>query len=339
MLEEALGEITAAQTEEELAAVRVRYLGKKGWLTQKIKELKALDPDERRSRGQELNQLKEVIESTINERAQTIKMAEVAAQISSQALDVTLPGIPLPVGGIHVIQQVLAELVETFRALGYSVAQGPEAESEFFNFDALNIPKHHPARDLMDTFWLSDGNLLRTHTSPIQVRTMASYEPPFQIVAPGRVFRYEPTDATHEAMFFQLEGLAVGEGVNMAHLRGAISEMARALYGPEARVRFQPSYFPFVEPGAEAYVYWENPRTGEGRWLEFMGSGMVHPEVFAAVDRYRIQQGLAPAYQNVSGFAFGMGAERVALLRYGIPDIRMFYQNRLAFLRQFRGVL
>jgi phenylalanyl-tRNA synthetase alpha chain len=337
MLEQALGEIEAAKTEAELATVRVHYLGKKGQITQKLKELGGLDPEERRIRGQELNQWKDAIEAAITQRAEVLRNAAVAAQIRAQALDVTLPGTPLPSGEIHVIQQVLAELVETFRNLGYSVAQGPEAESEFFNFDALNIPQHHPARDLMDTFWLSDGNLLRTHTSPIQVRTMAIFDPPFQIVAPGRVFRYEPTDATHEAMFFQLEGLAVGEGVSMAHLRGAISEMARALYGPAARVRFQPSYFPFVEPGAEAYVYWENPRTGAGRWLEFMGCGMVHPQVFAAVDRYRVEQGLAPAYQHVSGFAFGMGAERVALLRHGIPDIRMFYQNRLAFLRQFRG--
>ncbi|WP_456476713.1 phenylalanine--tRNA ligase subunit alpha, partial [Oceanithermus sp.] len=219
--------------------------------------------------------------------------------------------------------------------MGYQAVTGPEVEDEFHNFDALNIPPHHPARDMWDTFWLEDGRLLRTHTSPMQVRYMEAHTPPFQIVVPGKVYRHEATDATHEAMFHQLEGLAVGEGITLAHLKGALLTMARALYGEKARVRLQPSFFPFVEPGVEFLVWWTNPRTGEGRWLELGGAGMVHPAVFKAADDARAKAGLPRVYENVTGFAFGLGVERIAMLRYGIPDIRYFYANRLAFLRQF----
>ena len=231
----------------------------------------------------------------------------------------------------------MAELVDIFRRMGYQPVEVPEVEDEFHNFDALNIPPHHPARDMWDTFWLTDGRLLRTHTSPIQVRYMVAHTPPFKIVAPGKVYRYEQTDATHEAMFYQLEGLVVGEAITMADLKGAIREMARALYGAKAQVRFQPSYFPFVEPGAEFAVWWVNPRTGEGSWLELGGAGMVHPAVFKAVDDARAARGLPRVYEGKTGFAFGLGIERIAMLRYGIPDVRYFYQNRLGFLKQFRN--
>lgn len=335
MLEEALAEIRAAASLEALQEIKVRFLGKKGRLTEAFKAMKGLGPEERKARGQELNRIKQAIEKALEEREAEIKAAELAAKLEREREDVSLPGLALPPGGYHVSTQILDELVDIFRRMGYQAVTGPEAEDEFHNFDALNIPPHHPARDMWDTFWLEDGQLLRTHTSPMQVRYMEAHTPPFQIVVPGKVYRHEATDATHEAMFHQLEGLAVGEGITLAHLKGALLTMARALYGENARVRLQPSFFPFVEPGVEFLVWWTDPRTGEGRWLELGGAGMVHPAVFKAADDAREKAGLPRVYENVTGFAFGLGVERVAMLRYGIPDIRYFYSNRLAFLRQF----
>ncbi len=335
MLDDALEEIRAAATLEALAKIRVRYLGKKGLLTRLFKEMKGLSPEERKERGRELNQMKQQIEAALAEREEQIKAAELAARLEREREDVSLPGLALPPGGYHVATQILDELVDIFRRMGYQAVTGPEVEDEFHNFDALNIPPHHPARDMWDTFWLEDGRLLRTHTSPMQVRYMEAHTPPFQIVVPGKVYRHEATDATHEAMFHQLEGLAVGEGITLAHLKGALLTMARALYGENAKVRLQPSFFPFVEPGVEFLVWWTNPRSGEGTWLELGGAGMVHPAVFKAADDAREKAGLPRVYENVTGFAFGLGVERIAMLRYGIPDIRYFYSNRLAFLRQF----
>ncbi|AEB12515.1 phenylalanine--tRNA ligase subunit alpha [Marinithermus hydrothermalis] len=337
MLEEALREIHAAEDLEALQALRVRYLGKKGRLTQELKALGQLPPEERREKGRLLNEWKRALEAAFEERAEALKRAALEAKLRAEALDVSLPGYAFPAGNTHVVGQIMAELVDIFRRMGYQPVEGPEVEDEFHNFDALNIPLHHPARDMWDTFWLTDGRLLRTHTSPIQVRYMVAHTPPFKIVAPGKVYRYEQTDATHEAMFYQLEGLVVGEAITMADLKGAISEMARTLYGAEAKVRFQPSYFPFVEPGAEFAVWWVNPRTGEGSWLELGGAGMVHPRVFQAVDEARAARGLPRVYEGKTGFAFGLGIERIAMLRYGIPDVRYFYQNRLGFLKQFRN--
>ncbi len=335
MLEEALAEIRAALSLEALQEIKVRYLGKKGRLTQLFKEMKGLGPEERKARGQELNRIKQQIEAALAQREEELKELELARKLEGEREDVSLPGLALAPGGYHVATQILDELVEIFRRMGYQAVTGPEVEDEFHNFDALNIPPHHPARDMWDTFWLEDGRLLRTHTSPMQVRYMEAHTPPFQIVVPGKVYRHEATDATHEAMFHQLEGLAVGEGITLAHLKGALLTMARALYGEEARVRLQPSFFPFVEPGVEFLVWWSNPRTGEGSWLELGGAGMVHPAVFKAADDAREKAGLPRVYENVTGFAFGLGVERIAMLRYGIPDIRYFYANRLAFLRQF----
>ena len=335
MLEEALAEIRAALSLEALQEIKVRYLGKKGRLTQLFKEMKGLGPEERKARGQELNRIKQQIEAALAQREEELKALELARKLEGEREDVSLPGLALAPGGYHVATQILDELVEIFRRMGYQAVTGPEVEDEFHNFDALNIPPHHPARDMWDTFWLEDGRLLRTHTSPMQVRYMEAHTPPFQIVVPGKVYRHEATDATHEAMFHQLEGLAVGEGITLAHLKGALLTMARSLYGEEARVRLQPSFFPFVEPGVEFLVWWSNPRTGEGSWLELGGAGMVHPAVFKAADDAREKAGLPRVYENVTGFAFGLGVERIAMLRYGIPDIRYFYANRLAFLRQF----
>jgi phenylalanyl-tRNA synthetase alpha chain len=233
---------------------------------------------------------------------------------------------------------VYDDLTRIYERLGYAVIEGPEVEDEHHNFEALNVPWYHPARDLQDTFWLEDGRLLRTHTSPMQVRYMVDHEPALKIVVRGKVYRYEATDATHEAMFHQLEGLVVGDGISMADLKGTIAEMARGLYGPSARVRFQPSYYPFTEPGADFAVWWENPR-GESKWLELGGCGMVHPNVFRAVDDLREAEGKPRIYEGKTGFAFGLGPERIAMLKYGIPDIRYFYANDPRVLGQFRGEL
>lgn len=346
---EALDAIAKAQDLEALRTLKARYLGKKGLLTQEMKALAALPLEERRQRGQQLNALKEALENALEAREKELEAEALRKALESERQDVSLPGVRLFAGGLHPITLMERELVGIFRALGYQAVEGPELESEFFNFDALNIPEHHPARDMWDTFWLEgafrlqgplgeevEGRLLlRTHTSPMQIRYMVAHTPPFRIVVPGRVFRFEQTDATHEAVFHQLEGLVVGEGITMAHLKGAIYELAQALYGPESRVRFQPSYFPFVEPGAQFAIWWPEGR----KWLELGGAGMVHPRVFQAVDAYRKALGLPPAYEEVTGFAFGLGVERLAMLRYGIPDIRYFFGGRLKFLEQFRGVL
>ena len=346
MLEDWLAEIRAAPTLEALDALKVRLLGKKGELTRALKGLKNLPPEERREQGRALNEAKRALEAAIEERRQALKAAALEERLKKEALDVTLPGTPFPAGNLHVLDQLMLELVGIFERMGYRAVLGPEAEEEFYNFDALNIPPHHPARDMHDTFWLKPAPgfeerfkkplLLRTHTSPLQVRYMSTHTPPFKIVAPGKVFRHEATDATHEAMFHQLEGLVVGDQITMADLKGALLSMARALYGPEARVNFRPSYFPFVEPGVEFEVWWQNPRTGKGGWLELGGAGMVHPAVFKAVDDLREANRLPRLYEGKTGFAFGLGVERVAMLRYQIPDIRYFFQNRLAFLDQFR---
>ncbi|WP_093007904.1 phenylalanine--tRNA ligase subunit alpha [Thermus arciformis] len=350
MEQEALKAIREAQDLEALKALRARYLGRKGLLTQEMKALAALPLEERRARGQALNALKEALEKALEEREKELEKEALEKALEGERLDVSLPGARLFAGGLHPITLMERELVEIFRALGYQAVEGPEVESEFFNFDALNIPEHHPARDMWDTFWLAGEGyglegplgeevrgrlLLRTHTSPMQVRYMVAHTPPFRILAPGRVFRFEQTDATHEAVFHQLEGLVVGEGITMAHLKGAIYELAQALFGPSSKVRFQPVYFPFVEPGAQFALWWPEG----GKWLELGGAGMVHPKVFQAVDAYRERLGLPPAYRGVTGFAFGLGVERLAMLRYGVPDIRYFFGGRLKVLEQFKGVL
>lgn len=348
-LEEALAAIREAPNLEALRGLKARYLGKKGLLTEAMKGLAQLPLEERKERGRALNALKEALEEALERREQELEEEALRKALAEERQDVSLPGVRLFAGGLHPITLMERELVEIFRAMGYQAVEGPEVEGEFFNFDALNIPEHHPARDMWDTFWLEGEHLLvgplgeevrgrlllRTHTSPMQVRYMVAHTPPFRIVVPGRVFRFEQTDATHEAVFHQLEGLVVGQGITMAHLKGAIYELAQALYGPHSRVRFQPVYFPFVEPGAQFAIWWPEGK----KWLELGGAGMVHPKVFQAVDAYRQALGLPPAYERVTGFAFGLGVERLAMLRYGVPDIRYFFGGRLKFLEQFRGIL
>jgi phenylalanyl-tRNA synthetase alpha chain len=338
MQQEALEAIQSAESLEALQAVKTKYVGKSGLITRELGTLGKLPPDERKARGAEINLVRAATEEALNARETLLKRAALDARLASEAIDVTLPGLNLPSGGLHIITRIIDDLTAIYERMGYAVIEGNEVEDDHHNFDALNIPWYHPARDLWDTFWLEDGRLLRTHTSPMQIRYMVEHSPALKIVVPGKVYRYEATDATHESMFHQLEGLVVGDQISMADLKGTIAEMARGLFGPGAKVRFQPSYYPFTEPGADFSVWWENPR-GESKWLELGGCGMVHPNVFRAVDDLREAAGRERIYAGKTGFAFGLGPERIAMLKYGIPDIRYFYQNDMRVLGQFRGEL
>lgn len=328
MLEHALAELKTVTDAQALQDLRVKFLGKKGLITQQLKGLGALPQDERKAAGQEINVLKSQISDAIDNKKAQLDQQALNEQLEKETVDVTLPGRQYSVGGLHLLTQVINKLSDVFRSMGYDVAVGPELEDEWHNFDALNTPSWHPARDLQDTFWTTDGRVLRTQTSNMQIRYMETHKPPFKIIVPGKVFRNEAVDATHEAQFHQLEALVVGERITMADLKGAINQMATALMGKETKTRLQPSYFPFVEPGGEFAIWWKHPRTGKEEWLELGGCGMVHPNVFKAV-----------GYEGVTGFAFGFGIERLAMVSYGIPDIRYLYQSDMRVLEQFRGVL
>jgi phenylalanyl-tRNA synthetase alpha chain len=325
--DESLAAIAAAPDARALQDLRVLLLGKKGTLTQGLKGLASLDPEARRTVGRALHEHKAAVEGAIEARKAALARADLDARLAAERVDLTLPGERVPAGGHHLLTQVTHKLLDVFRSLGYDVAVGPELEDDHHNFEALNFPPEHPARDAQDTFWTTDGRLLRTHTSPMQVRYMRTHAPPLKVVVPGRVFRNEAVDATHEAQFHQLEALVVGERVTMADLRGAITEMATALLGTGTRTRLQPSYFPFVEPGAEFAIWWTHPKTGREEWLELGGCGMVHPNVFRAV-----------GYEGVTGFAFGFGIERLAMVSTGVTDIRDLYRGDVRVLEQFRGV-
>jgi phenylalanyl-tRNA synthetase alpha chain len=327
-MQEAITEIQAASTLQLLNDLRVKYLGKKGLVTQQLKELGSLSPEEKKRIGQEVNVLKQRLEQAIERRKTELENEALREKLIKERVDVTLPGLQYNVGGLHILTQVINHLVDVFRTMGYDVATGPELETDYYNFKALNFPDDHPARDTQDTFWTTDGRVLRTHTSPMQVHYMETHKPPFKVIVPGKTFRNEAIDATHEAQFHQLEALVVAEHITMADLKGAITTMAKTLFGPNTKTKLQPTYFPFVEPGAEFAIWWKNPLTGKERWLELGGCGMVHPNVFKAV-----------GYENVTGFAFGFGIERLALIPYGIPDVRYFHQGDLRFLEQFRGSL
>ncbi len=327
MLEEALAEIRSAPDARALQLLRVAWLGRKGRVTERLKTLGGLAPEERRAAGAEINALKQAVEQAFDERERALEAAAVQAQLERERVDVTLPGLRPAAGAHHLLTQVMHKLTDVFRTLGYEVVVGPELEDDHHNFEALNFPPEHPARDTQDTFWTTDGRLLRTHTSPMQVRYMRDHRPPFKVVVPGKVFRNEAVDTTHEAQFHQLEALVVGERITMADMRGAIEAMAVALFGPGTRTRLQPTFFPFVEPGAEFAIWWTHPKTGKEEWLELGGCGMVHPNVFRAV-----------GYEDVTGFAFGFGLERMAMVTYGVSDIRDLYRGDVRVLRQFRGV-
>ncbi len=325
---EALRELEEATNLELLEAVRVKYLGKKGRVTKVLKGIKELPKDLRPVVGKKANELKKELEELIERRREELKQA---LEDQIPGLDLTLPGRPYDVGRLHPITQVLSEICDVFQRLGFEIAGGPEVETDYYNFEALNIPKHHPARDMQATFYLEGGLLLRTHTSPIQIRTMLVKRPPLRIIAPGKVYRCD-SDVRHTPMFHQVEGLMVDKRVSFADLKGILVYFAEEVFGEGTRVRFRPSYFPFTEPSAEMDIQCvmckgEGCRScGDTGWLEILGAGMVHPNVFKAV-------GYDPEVWR--GFAFGLGVERIAMLKYGIEDIRLFYENHYRFLEQF----
>ncbi len=325
-------EIDAATTLAELDQARVRYLGKKGELTQYLKTLGSLPPEERPKVGQAVNEAKKALQERIEARRIALEEAALSARLVEERIDVTLPGRGQAPGGLHPVTRTMERIEAFFGAIGFNVAEGPEIESDYYNFTALNIPEDHPARAMHDTFYIKEGTLLRTHTSPVQIHVMKGSEPPLRVIAPGRVYRCD-SDVTHTPMFHQVEGFMVDEQVTFAHLKGMLHDFLRFFFEQEdLKVRFRPSYFPFTEPSVEVDIQCVMCR-GEGcrvcsqtGWLEVLGCGMIHPEVFRNVgidgERY-------------SGFAFGMGVERLTMLRYGVDDLRLFFENDLRFLRQF----
>jgi phenylalanyl-tRNA synthetase alpha chain len=317
--------VSEAQTIAELDQVRVDYLGKKGEITALLKGLGKLDPADRPAAGAQINEAKEKVLATLLEKKEGMESAVLEAQLMSEAIDVSLPGRATDLGGLHPVTKTMRRIESFFSQAGYSVEVGPEIEDDYHNFEALNIPGHHPARAMHDTFYFNANTLLRTHTSPVQVRTMEQGKPPFRMICPGRVYRCD-SDQTHTPMFHQVEGLFVEENVSFADLKTTIEDFLRVFFERELEVRFRPSYFPFTEPSAEVDIEWGRDADGNIKWLEVMGCGMVHPKVFEA-------SGIDP--EKYSGFAFGLGVERLAMLRYGVNDLRMFFENDLRFLQQF----
>lgn len=327
---QALEELSALKDQKSAEAFKNRYLGRKGLVSALFSGIASVPPEEKKAYGAALNELKTKIESALS--AKLGSLAKDKPQNADAQLDVTMPGKGIRAGRTHVITQVMDEFIDIFLSMGYAVAQGPEIESDYYNFEALNIPAHHPSKDMWSTFYLENGSLLRTHTSPVQVRFMEKNKPPFAAIFPGKVFRRDAPDVTHLPVFHQVEGLAVGDKITMSDLKGTLSAFLKKMFGKERKVRFRPSYFPFTEPSAEVDVECficsgrgcrSCKNTG---WLEILGSGMVDPNVFKAV-------GYDP--EHVSGVAFGAGIERIAMLKYGITDIRMFFENDLRFLKQF----
>ena len=323
--------ISQASTEKEISEIRVKYLGKKGSITQILKSLGTLPESERREVGQRANQLKESTEAKIEETLLQIQERERREALEKEKIDVTLPGRRIPVGKRHPLTQILDEIIDIFSRLGFEVVEGPEVELDYYNFEALNIPKGHPAREMQATFFISEDVVLRTHTSPVQVRTMEKKRPPVRVICPGAVYRCD-SDPTHSPMFHQVEGLLVDKGITFADLKGVLTVFVHQMFGKETKLRFRTSFFPFTEPSAEIDIECficggkgcgVCSNTG---WLEILGSGMVDPAVYKFVN-------YDP--EEVTGFAFGMGIERIAMLKFGINDIRLFFMNDLRFLKQF----
>ena len=321
-----------AKLPQEIDELRVRFLGKKGELTGILKQMGKLSPEERPVIGQLANEVRSWIETDIETRLTEIKASQMAARLESEKLDVTLPGKRPQFGAKHPLSIVLDEIKEIFIGMGFEIADGPEVETDYYNFEALNIPKDHPARDTQDTFYINENILLRTQTSPVQVRVMEQKKPPIRIISPGRVYRSDALDATHSPLVHQIEGLVVDKGITFADLKGTLETFIKRLYGEDSVVRFRPHHFPFTEPSAEVDVQCFNCKgegcrlcKGEG-WIEILGCGMVHPKVLSNC-------GIDP--EVYSGFALGMGLERVVMRRYNIDDIRLFYENDVRFLKQF----
>ncbi len=337
--EAALAEIASCRTEAELEAVRIRYLGRKGSLTQVVRGLATVPPDERPALGALVNQAKEAVEAAVTRAGERLAAERLAHSLAHERIDVTLPGRCRPRGHAHPLRLIEDEIVELFVGMGFRVAEGPEIEDDYHNFAALNFEPDHPARDAQDTLFVASGAdiLLRTHTSPVQIRVMRAAKPPLRVVVPGTVYRRDDLDPTHSPMFQQVEGFMVDERVSFADVKGVLVHFLRRLFGPETGVRFRPSFFPFTEPSAEIDIAcFRCAPTGAAdpacricrgrRWLEVLGAGMIHPNVLRAV-------GYDP--ESVQGFAFGLGTDRIAILRYGIEDLRLFYENDLRFLAQF----
>jgi phenylalanyl-tRNA synthetase alpha chain len=331
LLADAEAELLTAATEEAVQEIRVRYLGKKGELTTIMKGIGALSPEERPALGQQVNQVKESLENSLNQTLATVKERCTAHRLTAERIDVTLPGRRTSAGSKHPLTLVIDEISSIFAGLGFQVAEGPEVELDYYNFEALNIPADHPARDMQDTFFVSDRVVLRTHTSPVQIRTMLKQAPPVRIIAPGTVYRCD-SDATHSPMFHQIEGLMVDRGITFGDLKGMLTIFVNQFFGQGIGVRLRPSFFPFTEPSAEVDIACVICR-GKGcrvcknsGWLEVLGAGLVDPEVFRHVE-YNSEE--------ISGFAFGMGIERLAMLKYGIDDMRLLFDNDIRFLRQF----
>jgi phenylalanyl-tRNA synthetase alpha chain len=325
---EVLREIETAISKDDLNAISIKYLGRKGIITQFLRNIAKLPPGERPKAGEKANEIKKILEKAFEERA---------GRLNSQSsepldfIDVSLPGRSAFPGSLHPITQITREICDIFIRMGFDIAEGPEIESDYYNFEALNIPKYHPARDMQDTFYVSDNIVLRTHTSPIQIRVMEKCRPPVKIIAPGKVYRSD-SDITHTPMFHQVEGLMVGENISFGNLKGILANFVHMMFDEETGLRFRPSFFPFTEPSAEVDILCVMCRGNGCRicsqtgWLEVLGAGMVHPAVF---------ENVGYDTTKISGFAFGMGVERITMLKYGIDDIRKFFENDLRFLRQF----
>lgn len=321
---QALADIAAAQTPDVVEQLRVALLGKSGSVTSQLKQLGALPADQRKTAGEAINRARDVIGEALSARKIVLEDAALDARLAGETIDVTLPGRNSARGGLHPISRTLERIADIFGRLGYELADGPEIEDDQHNFEALNFPPHHPARAMHDTFYFGDGRLLRTHTSGVQVRYMDSHTPPLRMIAAGKVYRSD-SDQTHSPMFHQVEGLLVDEHSTFADLKGTLAEFVRAFFERDFEMRFRPSYFPFVEPGAEVDIARQQP-DGSTRWLEVLGCGMVHPNVLRNC-------GIDP--ERYTGFAFGLGVERFAMLRYGVNDLRAFFENDVRFLKQF----
>ena len=332
ILAQALKLLEQATDLNQLDQVRVKFLGKKGGFTQQMKQLGKLDPEQRPIVGQTINLAKAEFQTQLEARKNALQAAELEQRLASEKIDVTLPGRGQSVAGLHPVTLTLRRISKIFASVGFKVAEGPEIEDDYHNFEALNIPAHHPARAMHDTFYFDAHTVLRTHTSPVQIRAMEAEPPPLKVIAPGRVYRCD-SDITHTPMFHQVEGFLVDTDVSFADLKGVIYEFLRAFFEKDIQVRFRPSYFPFTEPSAEVDIECvmcdaQGCRVcSQTGWLEVLGCGMIHPEVFKAVDIDT---------EQFTGFAFGMGVERLAMLRYGINDLRLFFENDLKFLEQFR---
>lgn len=330
---DALENIGKAKSIEELTQFRITYLGRKGKLTQILRSLGTLPKEERPIWGVKANELKKKIETLLSEKIKTIQEEIEKKRVEEEKIDISLPGYPILKGKLHPLTQVLDEIIQIFTNMGFCIAEGPDIETEYYNFDALNMPEYHPSRDMQDTFYIEENIILRTHTSPVQIRVMEKSQPPLRIIAPGKVYRCD-ADISHSPMFHQLEGFMVDEAykINFAHLKGVLKVFLAELFGEEIKLRFRPSFFPFTEPSAEVDISCimcngEGCRVcGNSGWLEILGAGMIHPAVFKAV-----------GYPDgkYTGFAFGMGIERIAMLKYRIDNIRLFFENNVNFLNQF----